>query len=192
MSLPPLDRYVAMDCEMVGVRGGQALAKVGIVDHTGSILLDSYVFVHPQNVIDWRTKTSGIKLGDLDGAPTFGKIRTVVKGIVQDKIIVGHALFNDLAAVQHRHTYEDTRDTSMYIPFRKLMGVENEGILPSLKKLAQKVLGVEIQQDVHCPIEDARTTLNLFLTIREECEKSILAGEDIWSGVPASYERWYW
>jgi DNA polymerase III epsilon subunit-like protein len=40
---------------------------------------------------------SGIKPGDLDGAPPFEEVRAKVKELIKDKIIVGHALFNDLA-----------------------------------------------------------------------------------------------
>jgi hypothetical protein len=55
-----------------------------MVDHTGSIILESYVYVNPQNVIDWQSDSksasftlpvfqklmdiaSGIRPGDLDG-----------------------------------------------------------------------------------------------------------------------------
>jgi len=62
-------RYVAMDCEMVGVghRGRKsALARVTVVDWNGCIILDR--FVKPQEpVVDYRTFVSGITSQDLEG-----------------------------------------------------------------------------------------------------------------------------
>lgn len=43
------------------------MGRIGIVDHTGAVVLESFVFVHPANVRDWRSSSSGIKPGDLDG-----------------------------------------------------------------------------------------------------------------------------
>ncbi|WVQ67433.1 uncharacterized protein L199_005630 [Kwoniella botswanensis] len=70
-NLPDLEDYLAIDCEFVGCKSGQALARVGIVNHEGSIVLDTYVYVNPENRVDYRTSTSGIRPGDLDGAPTY-------------------------------------------------------------------------------------------------------------------------
>ncbi|CAD6586103.1 MAG: hypothetical protein TREMPRED_004333 [Tremellales sp. Tagirdzhanova-0007] len=192
MALPPLDQYVAMDCETVLLRSGQALAKVGMVNHNGDILLESFVFCHPQNVIDYVSVHSGIHPGDLDGAPTFEQIQPKIKAIIKDKILVGHAVFNDLAYIQHRHPYESVRDTSLYIPLRQLVGVQREGEYPSLKKLAAKVLDQVIQAGEHDPVEDARATMAIFMSVREAFEESLEKCEEVVSGIPASFERWYW
>ncbi|KAI9472213.1 MAG: hypothetical protein EXX96DRAFT_455889, partial [Benjaminiella poitrasii] len=56
-------KYVAIDCEMVGVGPGgidSALARVSIVNYNGAVVLDCYV--KPQEkVTDYRTKVSGIE-----------------------------------------------------------------------------------------------------------------------------------
>ncbi|WVQ99757.1 hypothetical protein IAU59_006899 [Kwoniella sp. CBS 9459] len=185
--LPPLESYLAIDCEMVGCKSGQALAKVGIVDHQGSIVLESFVYVNPQNVLDYRTSSSGIRPGDLEGAPTFEKIVPKIKEIIKDKILVGHTLFNDLAAISHRQPYELFRDTALYFPLRQLVGVTKEGEYPSLKKLSKAVLGVNIQADDgngHDPVEDARATMSIFLSVREDYETALLKNEDVTSGIP--------
>ena len=67
-------RYVAIDCEMVGVgpKGAEdLLARVAIVNYLGQVLLDA--FVKPsQRVTDWRTKYSGIRPADvLNDSGTF-------------------------------------------------------------------------------------------------------------------------
>ena len=30
-------------------------SRVGLIDHAGTVLFESFVFVHPHNVTDWRT-----------------------------------------------------------------------------------------------------------------------------------------
>ncbi|KAI9639094.1 ribonuclease H-like domain-containing protein [Dioszegia hungarica] len=191
MEYPPLEKYVGIDCETVSVRGGSALAKVAIIDYKGEVLLLSHVWVHPKNVVSWVTNITGLKPGDLDGAPTFEQIQPKIEAVLEGKIIIGHAVFNDLAAIQHQHPYEDVRDTALYYPLRKLMGIDREGELPSLKKMTAKVLGKEIQGGVHDPIEDAKASIDIFLTVREEYETLLAKGGEI-SGMPPSYAKWYW
>ncbi|ORY26330.1 ribonuclease H-like domain-containing protein [Naematelia encephala] len=190
--LPALEQYVAIDCEMVQVKSASGLAKVGMVDHQGAVLLESFVYVNPRNVKDWRSDTSGIMPGDLDGAPTFEEIQPKIKAILNGKIIVGHAVFNDLNAIQHRHPYEDVRDTSLFYPLRAVLNVTREGEYPSLKRLCKEVLHKEIQYGQHCPVEDARATMALFMTVRDDYETSLARGQDVVAGVPRAYEKWYW
>ncbi|ORX35555.1 ribonuclease H-like domain-containing protein [Kockovaella imperatae] len=192
MTIPSLDRYIAMDCETVRTRAGHVLAKVGMVDHFGTEIYQSYVFVDRRNVTDWITRVHGIKPGDLDDAPRFQEVQAKIKEILKDKILVGHAVFNDLSWVQHRHPYEDVRDTCLYYPLRKSIGVEREGEYPGLKKLYLKAFGEEIQKDIHCPVEDARAAMRLFMSVRKEFEQSLAAGEDCISGMPAAYQKWFW
>lgn len=62
-----ITRFVAMDCEMVGVgEQGQdsILARVSIVNQFGHVLLDSYVKPTDQ-VTDYRTAVSGIRESDI-------------------------------------------------------------------------------------------------------------------------------
>ncbi|KAK4688207.1 hypothetical protein P7C73_g1899, partial [Tremellales sp. Uapishka_1] len=109
-----------------------------MVDHAGAVVLESFVHIHPANITDWRTDTSGIRPGDLDGAPTFEQVQARVKALVKDKIIVGHAVFNDLS------------------------------------------------------VEDARAAMQLFLSVREAYETSLLREEDVVAGIPPSFAQWYW
>ncbi|OCF31975.1 hypothetical protein I316_06360 [Kwoniella heveanensis BCC8398] len=123
----------------------------------------------------------------LNEAPTFEQIIPQIKEIIKDKILVGHALFNDLAAIKYRQPYESFRDTAIYLPLRQLMGVTRDGECPSLKKLSKEVLGVDIQANGgkgHDPIEDARTTMSIFLSVRDAYETSLLRNEDVISGIP--------
>ena len=63
-----MGKFVAIDCEMVGVGPGgldSALARVSIVNFNGAVLLDAYV--KPlEKVTDYRTHVSGIHPKHLD------------------------------------------------------------------------------------------------------------------------------
>jgi RNA exonuclease 4 len=79
-------------------------------------------------------------------------VRTRVSALLTGKIVVGHALFNDLAALEHRHVYEDVRDTALFYPLRERMGIKNEGKFPGLRALTKDVLGRDIQDSEHSPV----------------------------------------
>ncbi|WVO21430.1 uncharacterized protein IAS62_002738 [Cryptococcus decagattii] len=191
---PPLEKYVALDCEMVQLRNSMGLAKIGIVDAYGNILMESFVRHHPANVVNYITRKSGIRPQDLVGAPTYEQIQPQIIELVKDKIIVGHTLFNDLAVIGHRHQYEMMRDTALYDPLRNLVGVRSEGIWPSLKKLAAAVLNEDMHAAgiAHDPVEDARMTMAIFMTVREEYEDGLWRGKDVVACLPERYVSCYW
>lgn len=96
---------MAIDCEMVG--GGSdgrinILARVSIVGFNNQIIMDKYVSPS-MDVTDYRTSVSGIRPRDLDGAVDFEKIRLEVTDILDNKILVGHSLKNDLDCLMLTH-----------------------------------------------------------------------------------------
>lgn len=91
-------------------------------------------------------------------ARSFEEVQTDIAAILKDRVLVGHAVKNDLEAIMLGHPKRDMRDTSKFSGFRKF----SAGKTPSLKKLAKEVLGVEIQDGEHSSIEDARATMLLF------------------------------
>ena len=95
---------------------------------------------------------SGIRPGDLVHAPTYESLQPTIHALLKGKILVGHAVYNDLKFVGHRHPYEDVRDTSLYYPMRQRMGIGREGEYPGLKKLYKEVFGEDIQVNEHCPV----------------------------------------
>ncbi|KAJ0045452.1 hypothetical protein Pint_04661 [Pistacia integerrima] len=162
-----LTDVVAMDCEMVGISQGNksALGRVTLVNKWGNVLYDE--FVRPvERVVDFRTKISGIRPRDLRKAKDFRIVQKKVAELVEGRILVGHALHNDFKALLLTHPKEDLRDTSEYLPFLK------EGRRKSLRHLASEFLGVEIQNGEHCPVEDARAAMMLYLKNRKQWEKS--------------------
>lgn len=155
-----IGQYVAMDCEMVGVGGSDdrsVLARVSIVNYHGTQIYDS--FVRPKEfVTDWRTHVSGVSAKNMATARTFEEVQAEVEQILKDRVLVGHAIKNDLEVLMIGHPKKDIRDTSRFSGFRKYAS----GRTPSLKKLAKEVLGVDIQSGQHSSIEDARATMLLF------------------------------
>jgi RNA exonuclease 4 len=172
-------RYVALDCEMVGVgrNGSQsALARVTLIDWNADILLDC--FVRPeQPVVDYRTFVSGITREDLESeyAISMDECQWMVSDMLYNKILVGHALKNDLHALGITHPWYDTRDTAKYEPFMKLR-FDNGILWPrKLKELTKEKLGRDIQLpgQPHSAFEDALGALDLYKKNRVKWEKAM-------------------
>ncbi|PHT51752.1 RNA exonuclease 4 [Capsicum baccatum] len=161
---------IAIDCEMVGVSyvgNRSALGRVTLVNQWGNVIYDEYV--RPaERVVDFRTKISGIRPQHLKKAKDFHVVQEEVAALIKGRILVGHALRNDFKALLLGHQKQDIRDTSEYKHF-----LSREGRKPALRNLATEVLGVGIQNGEHCPIEDARAAMMLYLKHRKEWEKSI-------------------
>ncbi|KAF3926598.1 hypothetical protein AA313_de0206403 [Arthrobotrys entomopaga] len=163
-------RYIAIDCEMVGVgpQGHEqsALARVSLVNYNGHCVLDT--FVKPkERVTDWRTWVSGVSAKDMAKAISLEEAQRRVHEIIDGKILIGHAIHNDLDAMFLSHPKRDIRDTSRHPPFRKIAKQKN----PGLKRLAKEVLGVDIQGSAHSSVEDARVTMLLYKKEKKEFEK---------------------
>ncbi|KAG9251842.1 ribonuclease H-like domain-containing protein [Emericellopsis atlantica] len=155
-----IGKYVAIDCEMVGVGPGghdSVLARVSIVDFHGKQIYDSYVKPR-EKVTNWRTAVSGISPKQMRFARDFDEVQKDVAQILDGRILVGHDLKHDLECLALSHPVRDIRDTAKFHNFRKL----GNGRKPALRILAQELLGVEIQSGAHSSIEDARVTMLLF------------------------------
>ena len=170
-------RFVALDCEMVGIGEGgtqSALARVSLVDYYGHVILDTFVTIE-EEITDYRTSVSGItpELLSASYSISIESCRVLVSSLIEDKIIIGHALKNDLRAIGISHPWHAVRDTIKYDPFLK----ECNGVmLPRrLKDLALDKLGKHIQIEgfAHCPIVDAQTALELYKLVSNKWEKVI-------------------
>jgi len=170
-------RYLALDCEMVGIGPGgytSALARVCIVDWNEDVVFDSFVKVN-EPVTDYRTFVSGIREEDLESeeAIDFEECRSIVASLIEGKVVVGHALKNDFQALGLSHPWYDTRDTAKYTPLMRTC--ERTGCLKArrLKELVQEKLKIQIQCEgaEHCPYEDATAALCLYKQVSKKWEK---------------------
>ena len=134
-----------------------ALARVSLVNYNGDQIYDSYV-LPLEPITDYRTHVSGITAKHIKIARSFKEVQVDVAKILEDRVVVGHALRHDLAALMLSHPLRDIRDTSRHAPYRKIAG----GTYPKLKILAAELLGVTIQEGEHSSIEDARACMMLF------------------------------
>jgi len=160
-----LTAVVAVDCEMVGVgpRRESALAQVVVVNNHGRIVYSSYCRPK-QRVTDYRTRVSGVTPAHLADAPPTSEVRARVAELLRGRIVVGHAVHHDFAALGVPHPPRDVRDTATYPPLMSrhggagAEGEEREGRLRprALRHLSAEFLGVEIQTGRHDPVDDAR------------------------------------
>jgi RNA exonuclease 4 len=78
--------------------------------------------------------------------------------LLKDRVIIGHALKGDLAALKLSHPRHAVRDTSSYEPFRTKYG---SGRTPSLKKIVEGELGVNIQISEHDSVDPYQMVLTV-------------------------------
>jgi len=193
-----LSRTLSIDFEMIGIVnpewGHHVMidfpVEVGIVDaqlntiyyarcrpdylpQTGSISYKQFKKIYSPPVdhlldrpsIDLRTRITGIRPGELDSMPLASHVLAEVRQIIQGKFLVGHAIEHDLLVLQHfGPPLQGIRDTSQYLRWK--------GKKISLKKAAQQYLSKSIQTGKHGALEDAKTTMELYMLYRNEWETS--------------------
>eukprot|EP01084_Bolivina_argentea_P105746 189375_1 len=170
-------RYIAIDCEMVGVGNlgkESALARCCIVNWDGEVVYDQYV--RPKEfVTDFRTSVSGVQSKHLRKATELTECQTAVAELIDGKIIVGHALKHDFQALLMNYPHHMIRDTATYKPLKCPHGTK---LRPrSLKSLSKEFLDRDIQQGKHNPGEDARAAMDLYKKFREEWEFWLTGGK---------------
>ncbi|KAJ1982382.1 3'-5' exonuclease [Dimargaris verticillata] len=166
-------KYLAIDCEMVGVGPDgteSVLARISLVNFYGQVVLDRYVRPS-QPVTDYRTAVSGITAELLIGARSFNSVVKDVQELVKDRILVGHSIKNDLDVLQLEHPRTHQRDIAVCASFCNLVN----GRRPSLKFLAQKVLGITIQVGSHSSVSDARVAMLLYRKVKAEFDKQVFS-----------------
>lgn len=179
-STDEITRVVAVDCEMVGVgKDGKenALARVSLVNYAGDVLYDKFVKVH-EEVVDYRTQWSGIRAPDVSPESTSAvepfAAQQAVGEIIKGRVLVGHALKNDLKVLRLSHPYRNIRDTSEF--FKQLWRKQGRrgGRSPKLQYVVAEVLGVDFfQKSEHDSCEDARAALALYKKFQKEWESGI-------------------
>ncbi|KAM8827008.1 interferon-stimulated 20 kDa exonuclease-like 2 [Synchiropus picturatus] len=173
-------KYLALDCEMVGAgpKGSiNQLARCSIVSYDGDVVYDK--FIRPAlPVTDYRTRWSGIRHRDLVRATPYAEARKEILRLLGGKVVVGHAIHNDLKVLSYGHPTALTRDTSR-IPLlnRKAGFPEKECV--SLKRLTKALLDRDIQvsRRGHSSVEDAKATMELYKMVEVEWERQLATKE---------------
>ena len=164
---------VAIDCEMVGSgpRGNRdQLARVSIVNTFGHVLYDKYV--KPLEVVtDYRSFVSGIYPHHLVNGEDFYKVQREVCELLKGRTLVGHAVNHDLKVLFLKHPSMNIRDTSKYFKSSVYGGKGT----PSLRRLTDHHLKINIQGTSHDSVEDARATMRLYVKFKDDWESGISA-----------------
>ncbi|RDX56142.1 hypothetical protein OH76DRAFT_599171 [Lentinus brumalis] len=174
-SLP--ERYVAAQAQYVYygiVSRLPMVARVTLTDYRGRVLLDS--FVRPtQPVCDYRAETTGLQPHHLAEAPVFIEVQRQVASIIRDKILVGYALWEFLSVMGLAHPAINTRDTALFMSFRRTLGVQ-PNVQIALKDLVKHFMGRDIEDHGDIPVERARAALDLFRSCEQIWEGIIVTG----------------
>ncbi|KAJ8286888.1 hypothetical protein GJAV_G00044530 [Gymnothorax javanicus] len=168
-----LTKAVAMDCEMVGVGpdGEESIvARVSLVNQFGKCIYDKYV--RPtERVTDYRTAVSGIRPQDIVNGEDVKTVQKEVADILHGRILVGHAIHNDLKILFLDHPKKNIRDTQKYKPFKETV----KSGRPSLKLLCEKILHVKVQQGEHSSVQDAQAAMRLYTLVKKQWEVDVKA-----------------
>jgi RNA exonuclease 4 len=169
--------YVACDCEMVGVGAADRseLARVSLTNWTGQTLYDK--FVKPRGkVTNYRTWVSGIRKRDLIDAMPFQRAQKEVQDLLRGKILVGHALDNDLKSLDLDHPENMIRDTARYPPLLKRNAATGKRQPRKLKDLSAQI-GNIIQKGSHSSVEDAIASMRVYQHHKEKWDKWLETGQ---------------
>ncbi|XP_015930310.1 putative exonuclease GOR [Parasteatoda tepidariorum] len=149
----------SLDCEMIFTTCGLELAKVTLIDISGSIMYDTYVRPEHQ-ILDYNFEFSGIDESQLEGVTTtLTDVHKIFSNLLnKDTILIGHCLANDFLALNIVH--ENVVDTACLFPHELGHPYKH-----SLKYLTLTYLRKNIQagNKGHNSIEDARSCLELVL-----------------------------
>uniref|UniRef100_A0A3P9C2Z7 RNA exonuclease 4 n=1 Tax=Maylandia zebra TaxID=106582 RepID=A0A3P9C2Z7_9CICH len=166
-----LTKAVAIDCEMVGVGPDgedSILARVSIVNQFGKCIYDKYV-KPTEKVTDYRTAVSGIRPEDIKDGADVQIVQREVANILEGRVVVGHAIHNDLKILLLDHPKKKIRDTQKYKPFKTIV----KSGRPSLKLLCRKILDVKVQEGEHSSVQDAQATMRLYTMVKKQWEAEI-------------------
>ena len=145
-------QYIAIACTTVGCGPGgntHMLARVVLVDFRGQSLYDKYV-APTMPVDDYRTERTGLLAAHLANATPFPDVQQEVGAILRSgKILVGHALWEDLSVLGIPHAAVATRDVALYAPFRTALAADN---ILGLQTLVGHLMGRRVQEQQLNPV----------------------------------------
>jgi len=148
---------LGIDCEMCRTERGLELTQVIVVDEHSRTVYESLV-QPPRPILDFNTRFSGITAAMMEGVTTTLEDvqQDLLKIIDENTVLVGHSLENDLRHLRLLHP--NCVDTAILYTHPRGPPYKS-----SLRYLAERHLGRQIQQGNHECTEDAVAALELAL-----------------------------
>ncbi len=174
-----LNTYVAVDVETTGLDSSRdAIIEVAAIVFQGNEIVDEFTsLVYPQRDIPPEiTRLTGITQAMVEDAPSMHQVRSQLRPVLSNHVIVGHNVEFDLAFLrEERLAYGNHRiDTitlaSILVPEAGRFGL---GALADFLYLPLPDGG-----QAHRAREDAEVTVELFLALRERAMQIPLAQLD--------------
>ncbi|MCJ1423563.1 poly(A)-specific ribonuclease [Sticta canariensis] len=186
---------VAIDSEFVALRAEEieisatgerevirptrlGLARVSVLRGAGMLqavpFIDDHIAIR-EPIVDYLTKYSGLKPGDLDASRSTHALVTLKVAYKKiwlllnlGVVFVGHGLPSDFRTMNIHVPKAQVMDTV------DLFYIRARARKLSLRFLAFYLLHEDIQQNTHDSVEDARTALRLWYKYKEFCDAKIL------------------
>lgn len=162
LSKPHLDPnkhgIFALDCEMCYTTYGLELTRVTVINYKYEVVYERLV-KPTRPILDYNTKFSGIKEGDLDNVTmTLVEVQKDLLDMFSSKsILVGHSLDSDMRALKLYH--KRVVDTAHLFPHKRGLPFKR-----ALRTLMLENLQIIIQEDAgHDSKEDASAALKLVM-----------------------------
>ncbi|TDL28522.1 hypothetical protein BD410DRAFT_781040 [Rickenella mellea] len=182
---------LATICCGVGPGGSTSMvSKITLIDFMGKVVLDAYV-CPTMPVTDYRTATTGIEPRHLDPgvAMRFSEAQARVASLIKGKVLIGHAIWQDLSVLGIPHPAINTRDVALYQPFRNALQSPNQII--GLQTLMWHMMRRRIQDGVQNSFENATAALDLYRSHSSAWEQAVVSKQWPCALPPSTYSRCY-
>jgi len=100
-------------------------------------------------------------------AKTFEEVQGAVAELFKARILIGHAIQNDLKALMLSHPRAQIRDTQ-HLAHRH---GQSRSARPALRNLVRDTLSAKIQEGEHNSVTDARAAMAIYRLYRKQWEK---------------------
>ncbi|KZO95941.1 hypothetical protein CALVIDRAFT_598641 [Calocera viscosa TUFC12733] len=160
-------RVVSLDTQAVGAGHGGTipqLARVTLVDYHGQVIYD--LWIRPQSPVTGPARNQTVPMDGVN-LISFEEVQALIGEILEDRIIVGHSLWESLSILGLSHPAALTRDVELYWPFRNRLNLQTH---VRLQSLVWHFMRRHIQRGRIDSLENARAQIDLYRSVEREWE----------------------